>query len=286
VERLERGGAGYPEALDALEYPPGALYAVGARSCLDGAPQRLVAVVGTRGPTAYGLRVAKALGRAVAAAGGVVVSGMARGIDSAAHEGALEAGGTTIAVLGTGPDVPYPASNRRLYERVVAAGLILSEVPPGTKAFPGCFPRRNRIIAALSAATVVVEAGYKSGALNTANAAEAINRPVGAFPGPIDVPVAAGSNLLIRDGAVLLGSIEDALSLAGLSRNATVFRPVLGGDEADLWAALDGGEGTVEHLAEAAGLDARRTLEAVGRLELAGLVSRGRDGLIGRVDVG
>lgn len=286
MERLERGGPGYPETLEALEHPPRALYAIGARSCLDGAPQRLVAVVGTRGPTRYGLRVAKALGRAIAEAGGVVVSGMARGIDSAAHEGALEAGGTTIAVLGTGPDVPYPASNRRLYERVVAAGLVLSEAPPGTKAFPGCFPRRNRIIAALSAATVVVEAGYKSGALNTANAAEAINRPVGAFPGPIDVPAAAGSNLLIRDGAVLLGSIDDALALAGLSRNATISRPTLGGDEADLWAALDGGEGTVERLAEAAGLDARRTLEAVGRLELAGLVSRGRDGLIGRADVG
>jgi DNA processing protein len=211
---------------------------------------------------------------------------MARGIDSAAHEGALDAGGATIAVLGTGPDVPYPATNRRLYERVVAAGLVLSESPPGTKAFPGCFPRRNRIIAALSKATIVVEAGFKSGALNTANLAAAINRPVGAFPGQIDVPNAAGSNLLIRDGQILLGSIDDAITLAGLSRNATTGRQALGGDEADLWAALDQGEGTLEQLTAVSGLEPRRALEAVGRLELAGLVSRGHDGVIGRATVG
>ena len=286
MERLERGQPGYPGALESLEYPPRVLYAIGSLACLDGAPQRLVAVVGTRSPTRYGLRVARAVGQAIAEAGGVVVSGMARGIDSAAHEGALDAGGATIAVLGTGPDVPYPATYRRLHERVVAAGLVLSESPPGTTAFPGCFPRRNRIIAGLSVATIVVEAGFKSGALNTAGLAEAINRPVGVFPGQIDVPNAAGSNLLIRDGAILLGSIDDALALAQLSRNATVSRPVLGGDEADLWAALGQGEGTVEQLAAVSGLETRRALEAVGRLELAGLVARGVDGVIGRSGVG
>ena len=126
MERLERGQPGYPGGLDDLEFPPRTLYAIGSLACLDGAPARLVAVVGTREPTRYGLRVARATGQAIAGAGGVVVSGMARGIDSAAHEGALDAGGATIAVLGTGINLVFPAENAELFERIAASGAVMT----------------------------------------------------------------------------------------------------------------------------------------------------------------
>ena len=175
---------------------------------------------------------------------------------------------------------------RNIAEYVRSGGALLVSVGPVFATQRSLY--RTPLGAILPAAPLgdVVEAGFKSGALNTANLAAAINRPVGAFPGQIDVPNAAGSNLLIRDGQILLGSIDDAITLAGLSRNATTGRQALGGDEADLWAALDQGEGTLEQLTAVSGLEPRRALEAVGRLELAGLVSRGHDGVIGRATVG
>lgn len=148
VLRLVQGGPGYPACLGALPDPPRQLFCIGDLTALGPAPEALVAIVGTREATLYGLRVATALGRAFAEAGAIVVSGMARGVDSAAHDAAIKAGGKAIAVLGTGPDVPYPVANRELHSRMAAGGLIVSESEPGTKAFQGCFPRRNRIIAA------------------------------------------------------------------------------------------------------------------------------------------
>jgi DNA processing protein len=286
IARLDRTDPGYPACLDDLPDAPRQLFAIGDRSALDAAPAGLVAIVGTREASSYGLRVAKALGQAFAKAGAVVVSGMARGVDSAAHEGALYAGGRTIAVLGTGPDVPYPAANRGLHRRVIASGLVLSENEPGRMAYLGCFPRRNRIIAALARATIVVEAGHKSGALNTAGQALDLGRSVAAIPGPIDSPRSAGSNQLIRDGGQLIGTVDDALGLLGLSRNGAVHRPEMGAAEAEVWDCLGEGELPVDAICTRSGLGVRPVLEAVSRLELAGLVARLPDGQIGRVLVG
>jgi len=285
IARLALGAPAYPSCLKDLPDPPEQLYAIGDLACLSPAPAALVAIVGTREASPYGVRVAKALGRAFAEAGAVVVSGMARGVGSAAHEGALEAGGRTIAVLGTGPDVPYPAANRGLHGRVGAEGLILSESEPGRGAFKGCFPRRNRIIAALARATIVVEAGHKSGALNTAGQATDLGRVVAAVPGPIDAPRSAGANLLLRDGGHVIASIDDALGLLQLSRNRAVQRLEMGRDEAEIWDCLGAGELDVDVICSRSGLGIRQVLEALGRLELAGLVKRLPDGRIGRAVV-
>jgi DNA processing protein len=241
--------------------------------------------VGTREASSYGIRVASALARAFAEAGAVVVSGLARGIDTAAHEGALEGGGKTIAVLGTGPDVPYPASNRRLLEEVARRGLVLSESAPGTPAGPGCFPKRNRIIAALCRATVVVEAGFKSGALNTANHAEGLGRATAAVPGPIDQSRSMGSNHLLRDGAQVLASLDDGLALLGLSRLRATPVPEMGVTEAEVWHRLGEGAATAEELVHGPEITIREVLAAVARLELFGLVTVQPDGRVERVDL-
>jgi len=161
--------------------------------------------------------VAERLAAACAEAGLVVVSGLARGVDAAAHRSAIAAGGLTIGVQGTGVDVPYPASHRALHEALVRQGTVLSEMEPGTLATPGCFPRRNRIIAALCQVTVVVEAGYKSGAINTAGQALELGRTVAAVPGRMDEERAMGSNRLLRDGAHVIGDVDDLLNLFELS---------------------------------------------------------------------
>ena len=154
-------------------------------------------------------------------AGLTVVSGLARGVDAAAHRAAMEAGGTTLAVNGPGVDVAYPVSHRALHEAIQERGAVLSEMEPGTKAFPGCFPRRNRIIAALAKVTVVVEAGFRSGAINTASQALELGRIVAAVPGPIDDPRSAGANLLIRDGALVITDVDDLLMACGLSTSTS-----------------------------------------------------------------
>lgn len=285
TREIRRGDPEYPASLGDLERPPRQLYAIGDVGALKESPRQLVAIVGTRDATSYGLRVAKALAGALAESGAVVVSGMARGVDSAAHEGALAGGGATIAVLGTGPDVPYPAGNSRLHRSVAAAGLVLSESPPGTTAFPGCFPRRNRIIAALAKVTVVVEAGFKSGALNTASQALELGRIVAAVPGPIDSPRSSGSNVLIRDGAQVITSAADAIALIGLSNKRTVKRPNLGPCEAEVWDAINKGSDTVDGLVVTTGLSGRQVMEALGSLEVVGLATISFDGRVVAADL-
>src|SRR5262249_45833632 len=176
----------------------------------------IVAIVGTRRATSYGLRTTKALATAFARAGACVVSGMALGIDGAAHRGALEVGGRTVAVLGSGVDVPYPKAHLPIYRDIVEKGLVLSELPPGAPPDRGSFPNRNRIIAGLARLTILVEAPHGSGALHTADFALDAQRDVAVVLGPIDSPQSAGSNLLARDGAHAITSIDDALTLAGL----------------------------------------------------------------------
>ncbi len=273
------GSDGYPPVLANIPDPPGAVYTIGDPRCVSEAPEGTVAIVGTRNASPYGTSVAEALGRAFAEAGVVVVSGLARGIDAAAHRGALAASGRTVAVLGTGPDVPYPAGHRSLHKRVASCGLILSESPPGRQAFKGCFPRRNRLIAALSKVTIVVEAPFKSGALNTASQALDLGRVVAAVPGPIGQERCLGSNTLLRDGAHVIASVDDALALVGVSRKLTVNKTPSDVD-AELWNILRHGPVGVDVLAEASARPASEIAAAVSRLELAGLVTVGADGSV------
>lgn len=214
---LERAGAmgmsvvtwndeGYPAALHHLADPPPILFLAGRTELLTRVPS--VAVVGARRSTARGRDVAERLGAALGRAGVSVVSGLALGVDGAAHAGVLRVEGDTVAVLGAGADVPYPRYHRRLHHRILSRGLLVSEFLPGTRAAPHHFPRRNRILAALSSAVVVVEAGQRSGSLITVDHALDLGREVWAVPGPIDTRVCTGSNRLLVDGARPLVSID------------------------------------------------------------------------------
>lgn len=169
----------------------------------------LIAIVGTRSCTEYGRSAAHEMGAACAAAGWGVVSGLARGIDTAAHRGTLRAGGSTVAVLGCGPDVAYPRQNAGLFDEIAATGALLTEYPPGAAPLPWRFPARNRIISALARAVVVVESGATGGSLSTAARAIAQGRPVFALPGDVDRPASEGCNRLIRDGAIPVLGPED-----------------------------------------------------------------------------
>ena len=275
-------GIAYPESLKELLRPPGPLYAIGRTELLEASPSRLVAIVGTRDASPYGMRVADELARAFAAVGIGVVSGLARGIDSAAHRGALEGAGDTIAVLGTGVNVPYPAAHRALHAEIGERGLLVSEYEPGTKAFQGSFPLRNRIIAALAKVTIVVEAPYKSGAVNTATHALELGRTVAAVPGQIDSPRSAGCNQLLRDGAQVISSIADALGLFGLADKRPTNVPSLTYSETRVWDALAPGEASVDNLGYRLGMSIRQVVETVGRLQVLGIVQQRSDGLVWR----
>ena len=202
--------AGYPNRLRNIYDPPCLLYVRGRLPAFD--DEASIAVVGTRDCTPYGVSSAEKLGYGLAAGGAVVVSGLARGVDSAALRGALRAGGTVTAVLGNGLDVIYPPENQYLYEDVAAAGALVSEYPPGTSPEAKHFPVRNRIMSGLCVATLVVEAPARSGALITAGTALEQGRDVFAVPGPIDAPTSVGCNRLIRDGA---GLVTDAWDILG-----------------------------------------------------------------------
>ena len=269
IDVIERGSRRYPEQLLELPDPPTQLFSMGDTGLLE---SPMVAIVGTRNPTSYGLRTGRAISAALARAGVTIVSGMARGIDAVAHLTALDDGAGTIAVLGTGIDVPYPAGHRELHRSIATSGLVVSENGSGKQAHQGAFPRRNRIIAGLARAIIVIEAGHKSGALNTATHALNIDRPVAAVPGPIDSPQSAGTNQLIRDGALVIASIEDALALAGVSAGPQPEPIQLSETEARVWSALGVSARGMDALAAAAGLTARECMGTVTSLELRGLV--------------
>jgi DNA processing protein len=265
------GDPSYPAALHDLEQPPVALWALGDLDAVR--HPDAIAIVGTRGCTSYGERVARSTATAFVRCGAVVVSGMARGIDAAAHVAALDENGKTVAVLGTGVDVPYPASHRGLHARIRKHGLIVSESPPGARAIQGSFPRRNRIIAALAGATIVIEAGVKSGALITAGLANDIGRKVGVVPGPIDSAASLGSNLLMRDGGGHpITTIEDALALIGLSNPGKASVTLKSDIERAIWKALEQPAANFDVLCGRTGLPGRICLETVTTLEIRGLI--------------
>ncbi len=271
-------GAHLPDCLRDLSVPPEGLWCIGDPRVLAGAKATHVAIVGTREASAYGERTARRLAAACARKGLVVVSGLARGVDAAAHRAALEVGGRTIAVMGTGADVPDPVGHRTLHAQVAAQGAVVSEMELGASAGPGCFPRRNRLIAALAEVTVVVEAGFKSGAINTSNHAMELGRTVAAVPGHVDDPRAAGSNQLLRDGAQVITDVEDLLGLYKLSTGPSRSRrdePHFANDQdAALFRLLGVREQSIEEIAFQAGLSGRQVTERLLALELEGLAER------------
>ena len=206
----------YPEQLREVSNPPWGLWLKGNRSCLT-EPTHRIAMVGARKASRYGLHQAREMAAQLVQQGVAVVSGMALGIDAAAHEGALQGDGITIAVLGTGCDAVYPRRHWKLADRIHARGLLISEFPLGTAAFPGNFPRRNRIITGMCEATLVIEAAQRSGSLVSARLALAQGREVMALPGLVTNTNAAGCHQLIRDGAALIESAEDVLTELGLA---------------------------------------------------------------------
>jgi DNA processing protein len=268
----------YPEALHDLGDAPAVIFGRG-RAAILGELERngAVTIVGSRRPSRYGRELAAELGAELAAAGFAVVSGMAMGIDSAAQTGAVRAGGLTIAVLGCGVDVAYPPRSARLYAEIVERGLVLGELPPGTEPRRWTFPARNRIMAALGAMTVVVEARERSGSLITAEMAESLNRDVGAVPGLVGSSPAAGTNGLIRDGAHLIRGAQDVLDgLLGPGAGERSTRPPVGPMlEDELASVLDlveRGAGTADALARASSLQPGPLATALVRLELSGYV--------------
>jgi DNA processing protein len=250
------------------------------------AARPVVAVVGTRASTAQGDRTTRRLVTVLAECGACVVSGMARGIDTAAHAAALSAGTPTAAVLGTGVDVPYPRQNARLYHRIASDGAVAAELPPGTGPVPGAFPRRNRVVAALADLVVVVEAPARSGALITAGMAADLGRPVAALPGSVEAPTAAGCNQLLRDGAHVLADPHDVAGLLGLG--AAASPPVapeplaLDDDERLVWRALAEASADLDMLADRTALAPRRCAAALTGLELRGHAASDAAGVIRR----
>ena len=298
--------ADYPARLRGIFEPPCLLYVKGTLPAFD--EEVAVAMVGTRACTPYGTQSAEKIAYGLAKQGALVVSGAARGIDSAAHRGALRAGGVTVAVLGNGLDVVYPEENAGLYRDIAATGALLSEYPPGTAAEGWHFPIRNRIISGLCLATVVVEAPLeRSGALITANTALEQGRDVFAVPGPIDAPTSVGCNRLIQDGVGLVMDARDILrvyterfpdrlhpekgreqpvTLGYQARQKTEAKPVppsldlsnsgleLTDDQIALLRVLTEEPQLVDDLIELTGIPTRRVLSALTLLEIEHLVTQ------------
>jgi DNA processing protein len=274
----------YPAGLRDAADAPWALIGRGTPKLLDGLePFEAVTIVGARRATSYGREIARELGRELAAAGMTVVSGLAFGIDGCAHRGALD-GGRTIAVLGCGPDVAYPASHRSLWRQVCERGLVISELPPGAPPWRWTFPARNRIMAALSGMTVVVEAATRSGSLITMDLAADLGRDLGAVPGPVTSRASAGPNALLAGGACVIRDAQDVLDAmlgAGrkkLERPSPVLEPQL---EAVL-AAVEAGESTCDAVASKAGLSGPEAAAGLARLELLGFLTCSSVGVYSR----
>jgi DNA processing protein len=270
-----RHGSLYPDSLRDADDAPWALVGRGDPTLLDGLePFGTVTIVGARRATSYGREIARQLGRELAGAGMVVVSGLAFGIDGCAHRGALDAG-RTIAVLGCGPDVAYPASHRSLWRRICERGLVLSELPPGATPWRWTFPARNRIMAALAGMTVVVEAASRSGSLITADLAADLGREIGAVPGPVTSRASAGPNGLLAGGACLVRDAQDVLdAMLGPGRE-TIARcgPELEPTFAAALAAVEEGAGSCDAVAAATGLSGPEAAAALAQLELLGYVT-------------
>ena len=267
----------YPQILREIHDPPSVLYYRG-RNIFRGSAIS-IAVVGARKATPYGMSAAEAISSQLVKCGINIISGLASGIDTAAHKGAVTAKGTAVGVLGCGIDIVYPLSNRKLYESVLANdGMILTEFPPGTEPLSSNFPRRNRIISGLSYATLVVEAAENSGSLITAKFAAEQGREVYAVPGNITNPQSAGCNLLIKDGAKLVCCGNDILQdmfriFRPIVKNETKELPELTDKEKDLYLTVTKGMQTTDQLAKELGWSVGMINSIVTMLELKGVIT-------------
>lgn len=268
------GDPRYPRALRASSWPPPVLFAVGRAELLE---RPAVAIVGSRRCSSYGKWAARSLAAGLSGAGVCVVSGMAFGVDAAAHTGALDGPGGTVAVLGGGPERASPASLARLHSRLVAEQLVISEFAPGTPPRPAHYPRRNRIVAGLARATVVVEAAARSGALITAREALAEGRDVLAVPGPIDSPTSAGTNRLVQEGAIPVTGWRDVMPSLGLVASAggeeshSLF-PTRDPDADRVMDALVSGTAGIDELLERTGFPLAQLRDELLRLRLGGAI--------------
>jgi DNA processing protein len=270
-----RHGRGYPAPLTDLHDPPAVVFATAPPAAEE---DPAVAIVGSRSASPYGLEVAYSLGRGLGAAGVIVVSGLALGVDAAAHRGCLDAGGRAMAVLAGGVDIPYPRRNLRLYDRIREHGVLLSEMPPGQRPYRWSFPARNRIMAGLAQMTILVEAADPSGSLISAEFARDLGRSVGAVPGRVTSRLAEGCNRLLQDGAAVItgpNDVLDELFGVGARRDPsadsklTRLDPVL----RRLLEEVEGGRSASE-IGERTGLRAGEVRAELGRLEAMGLVVR------------
>jgi len=273
IRRICRGEGAYPPLLARIPDPPPSLWLRG-----DADPMLLaetaVSIVGARACSGYGRSVARMLAGGVAEAGAVVVSGLARGVDGEAHRGALAVQGRTVAVLGCGVDRDYPAAHAELARAIVTGGgLVVSEYEPGVEPAPWRFPARNRIIAGLAAATVVVEARERSGALITADFALEDGREVLAVPGEITSPLSAGANGLLRQGATPATSVADVLEAIGLEPRRVVETAVEDPTAALVLDAISVGIGTADEIVRVARIESGEASAALIELELARLVT-------------
>jgi len=267
-DRLSPGSNGYPQLLRQIDSPPDPLYVRGELMPRDDAA---VAIVGARTPTPYGVSMAEKIAGGLVQFGFTVVSGMARGIDTAAHRAVLRAGGRTVGVLGCGLDLDYPRGSVRLREQTALHGALVTEFPEGTVPLPRNFPARNRIISGMSLAVVVVEAGRRSGSLITARWALDQGREVMAVPGRADCAMAEGPITLIRDGAWPVTGAADVAEALGIDFSGEDHTRE---ETNPLLKELAGGARLAEEMAAAAGWDISRVLAELSRLEVEGLVSR------------
>jgi DNA processing protein len=268
---------GYPRSLSDLPDPPAVLFSTSAVPLGEGEPGPVVAIVGTRAASPYGLEVAHTLGRGLAAAGVIVVSGLALGIDAAAHRGCLDGGGRTVAVLACGADIAYPRRHQRLYQRILERGAVVSELPSGHRPFRWSFPARNRIMAGLAEMVVLVEAANPSGTLITAEFARDLGRAVGVVPGRITSRMAEGTNGLLRDGAIPITSVSDVLDeLFGVGVRPPRVVSGAGSLQGDLRRVLDAVEAGAGagQIAATTGLSAAEVRASLAQLEAMGLVAR------------
>jgi len=272
----------YPSSLKAIYDPPPILYVKGN---LLPADSYAISVVGTRNATTYGIKVAEQLSGQLASRGITIVSGMAHGIDTFAHNGALNAKGRTIAVMGCGLDIIYPAENSSLFEKIISSGAVISELPMGTKPHRGMFPRRNRIISGMSLGTLVVEASKQSGAMITVDCALEQGREVFAVPGQIFSDTSKGTNELIKQGAKLVDSVEDILNELpsyafqsseneSLKNEDAIIESQLSQEESAIWKVINSSPIHIDDISRRSALPIYKVSSTLVMLELKGLVQQ------------
>lgn len=281
IEVLTPTDSRYPRLLLEIADPPAVLFTKGDLQPIDGLA---VSIVGTRHASRYGLKQAELLAAGLARAGFTIVSGMARGIDTAAHRGALKAGGRTIAVLASGVLAPYPPENRTLAEEITCNGCLMSEAAPTMPPLSGMFPQRNRVISGVTLGTIVVEAADRSGALITARHAGEQNRQLFAVPGQIDNRLSAGPHRLIRDGARLVSCVDDVLEELGplatpaQREDGTTIRDAsevaLNELETQVLQAIDPLGSLIDEVTQAAEVPIQRVLSTISVLEMRGFVRK------------